>query len=247
MKKIFLIIAFALTAAFADSEGIFVDVELLSGTHQRAKFLGIENDTVSLGGYIQNKFTVVRIAKKQFKKIIDEHGNDLLNGSPQTIPSSSSVASSSTTALSSATIAKTDTVEVPKQDSVTTEKKVQQPHKTVLIAYTAEGVTQSIADQFTALTARILMESGENLQIMRKSDIQNCDDNICIQSELASHGFKSIYLGEIVSNIKTDSLTLNLTHAFYEDSLPMLHRASVNVSRESAFSDAIISSEVVQE
>ena len=239
MKKIFLIIAFALTAAFADSEGIFVDVELLSGTHQRAKFLGIENDTVSLGGYIQNKFTVVRIAKKQFKKIIDEHGNDLLNGSPQTIPSSSSVASSSTTALSSATIAKTDTVEIPKQDSVTTEKKVQQPHKTVLIAYTTEGVTQSIADQFTALTARILMESGENLQIMRKSDIQNCDDNICIQSELASHGFKSIYLGEIVSNIKTDSLTLNLTHAFYEDSLPMLHRASVNVSRESAFSDAI--------
>ena len=67
MKKIFLLLAIALTAAFSEPEGVFVDVELLSGTHQRAKFLGIENDTVSLGGYIQNKFTVVKIAKKQFK------------------------------------------------------------------------------------------------------------------------------------------------------------------------------------
>ena len=67
MKKIFLLLAFALTAAFADPEGIFVDVELLSGTRQRAKLMGIENDTVSLGGYIQNKFTIVKIAKKQLQ------------------------------------------------------------------------------------------------------------------------------------------------------------------------------------
>ena len=40
--------------------------------------MGIENDTVSLGGYIQNKFTIVKIAKKQFKRIVDEKGNDLL-------------------------------------------------------------------------------------------------------------------------------------------------------------------------
>jgi hypothetical protein len=83
------------------------------------------------------------------------------------------------------------------------------------------------------------MEAGENPQIIRKSDIKKCDDNICIQSELASYGYKSIYFGEIVPDIKTDSLTLNLTHAFYEDSLPMLHRASINLSRNAAFSDAI--------
>ena len=79
MKKIFSILAITLVAAFADPEGTIVDVELLSGTHQRAKLIGIENDTVSLGGYIQNKFTIVKIAKKQFKRIVDEQGNDLLN------------------------------------------------------------------------------------------------------------------------------------------------------------------------
>ena len=281
MKKLFLLLAIALTTVFANPEGIFVDVELLSGTRQRAKLMGIENDTVSLGGYIQNKFTIVKIAKRQFKKIVDEQGNDLLNApsnavaissssktpantkvepsssslvessaaiSSSSIPSSSSVsisvASSSSVKESTADTAptKTDTTQVQQEEQTNNtniNKPAAQPIKTILIAYNAEGVEQSIADQFTGLTARLLMEAGEKPQIIRKSDITNCNDNICIQNELAAHGYRSIYFGEIVSNIKTDSLTLNLTHAFYEDSLPMLHRASVNISREEAFSDAI--------
>lgn len=248
MKKILLLIAIALTTVFADPSGVFVDVELLSGTRQRAQFLGIENDTVSLGGYIQNKFTVVKIAKKQFKKIVDEKGNDLLKEAPQpaktptdpvakTKPSSSSVAVSSD-AISSA--ASSSSVAISSSSTaVSSSKPAPKPIKTVLVAYTAEGVEQTIADQFTGLTARLLMEAGENPQLIRKSDIKNCDDNICIQNELSSYGYRSIYFGEIIPNIKTDSLTLNLTHAFYEDSLPMLHKASVNISRKAAFSDAI--------
>ena len=248
MKKILLLIAIALTTVFADPSGVFVDVELLSGTRQRAQFLSIENDTVSLGGYIQNKFTVVKIAKKQFKKIVDEKGNDLLKEAPQpaktptdpvakTKPSSSSVAVSSD-AISSA--ASSSSVAISSSSTaVSSSKPAPKPIKTVLVAYTAEGVEQTIADQFTGLTARLLMEAGENPQLIRKSDIKNCDDNICIQNELSSYGYRSIYFGEIIPNIKTDSLTLNLTHAFYEDSLPMLHKASVNISRKAAFSDAI--------
>jgi hypothetical protein len=265
MKKIFLLLAIALTAAFADPEGTFVEVELLSGTHQRARLMGIENDTVSLGGYIQNKFTIVKIAKKQFKKIVDEKGNDLLNETVKAIPSSSSTAKQTATPIepSSSSVAptKVDTTQVKEttstkvQESEQTKKETsnelteapknkEQPIKTVLIAYNTEGVDQSIADQLTGLTARLLMESGEHPQIIRKSDIKNCNDNICIQAELASFGYKSIYFGEIVQNIKTDSLTLNLTHAFYEDSLPMLHRASINVSRDAVLGDAIMNNKL---
>ena len=39
-------------------------VELVTGTKQAAQFLGIQNDTVSLGGTIQGKFTVIRIDRK---------------------------------------------------------------------------------------------------------------------------------------------------------------------------------------
>ena len=276
MKKIILLLAFALTAAFADPEGIFVDVELLSGTKQRAKLMGIENDTVSLGGYIQNKFTIVKITKKQFKKIVDEKGTDLLSAkkvvvtpssssqktpvvksysssSEKKLPASSSsqkIAPASSSSVSSSSVSSPPVASSPASSSSVTkpaEKAVEKPVakptpkpvKTVLVAYTSDGVEQSVADQFTALTTRLLMEAGENPQVIRKSDIKNCNDNICIQSELATYGFRSIYFGEIVSNIKTDSLALNLTHAFYEDSLPMLHRATINLSRKTAFSDAI--------
>ncbi len=286
MKKIFSILAIALVSAFAEPEGKLVDVELLSGTQQRAKLMGIENDTVSLGGYIQNKFTIVKIAKKQFKRIVDEQGNDLLNADnaqgstakkepaakepiavkdsvktatsssatatssafqePTTkpVPSSSSVVSkepsSSSIVKSSSSIASSSAVSSSSNVSSSSEiAVVKRENKTVLIAYDANNVEKSFADQFTALTARLLFESGEKPQIIRKTDIQNCNDNVCIQSELAAHGFNSIYFGDITPVIGTDSLRLNLTHVFYEDTLPTLHRATLTISEEKALSDAI--------
>lgn len=274
MKKTLLLIAFTLATAFADPEGIFVDVELVSGTSQRAKLLGIENDTVSLGGYIQNKFTIVKIAKKQFKKIVDEHGNDLLNPPPKKkdvarqevtasaeqseAPKTKAVTQQEPKAEQEAKVptkdaAKPAEVHQSEQKQVHSEAAQRKhqpeqkkkaaatnvPNKTVLVAYEANGVEQPFADQFTALTARLLMESGETPQIIRKSDIKNCSDNVCYQLELASHGFKSIYFGEFSHDIKTDSINLNLTHIFYEDTLPTLHKATLTISKESALSDAI--------
>ena len=273
MKKLFLLISIAFIAAFAEPEGKYVDVELLSGTHQRAKFLGIENDTVSLGGYIQNKFTVVKIAKKQFKKIVDEQGNDLLNeenaknalvkdtvastqattakentkkatqSSSSNISNESSSSSatkkeplSSSIAPRSSSVASSSSVSSSSSVVPAVERKI----KSVLVAYDAEGnVDKSFADQFTALTARLLYESGEKPQIIRKGDVNNCNDNVCIQSELASMGFNSIYFGNISHDTRTDSLRLNLTHAFYEDSLPTLHQSTISVSEKTALSDAI--------
>jgi len=281
MKKIFSILAIALVAAFADPEGKLVDVELLSGTHQRAKLMGIENDTVSLGGYIQNKFTIVKIAKKQFKKIVDEQGNDLLNADNTQgntaqkesatkdpvaqAPTSSSAAatssaakdtvakpvqssssnapkepSSSSIVKSSSSVASSSAVSSSSNFSSSSVTAVVKPEiKTVLVAYDTDNVEKSFADQFTALTARLLFESGEKPQIIRKTDLKNCNDNVCIQSELAAHGFNSIYFGEITPVIGTDSLRLNLTHVFYEDSLPTLHRATLTISEETALGDAI--------
>ena len=281
MKKIFSILAIALVATFADPEGKLVDVELLSGTHQRAKLMGIENDTVSLGGYIQNKFTIVKIAKKQFKRIVDEQGNDLLNADNTQgntaqkesatkdpvaqAPTSSSAAatssaakdtvakpmqssssnapketSSSSIVKSSSSVASSSAVSSSSNFSSSSVTAVVKPEiKTVLVAYDTDNVEKSFADQFTALTARLLFESGEKPQIIRKTDLKNCNDNVCIQSELAAHGFNSIYFGEITPVIGTDSLRLNLTHVFYEDSLPTLHRATLTISEETALGDAI--------
>ena len=81
MKKFILTFALFWVSTLWAGEGIPSLVELVTGTKQAAQFLGIQNDTVSLGGTIQGKFTVIRIPKNRFKSIVDEKGNDLLNGS----------------------------------------------------------------------------------------------------------------------------------------------------------------------
>jgi hypothetical protein len=66
MKKLLLILLLC-SVAFADGNpGIPALVELVNGSRQAAQFLGIENDTVHLGGTIQGKFTVIRIPRERF-------------------------------------------------------------------------------------------------------------------------------------------------------------------------------------
>lgn len=86
MKKFIFTLLFVWVAAFADDPqdhptGISATVELVTGTKQKAQFLGIRNDTVSLGGSIKGHFTVVRIPANRFKSITAEDGRELLKAS----------------------------------------------------------------------------------------------------------------------------------------------------------------------
>ena len=174
-------------------------------------------------------------AKENTKKATQSSSSNISNESSSSSatkkePLSSSIAPRSSSVASSSSVSSSSSV----------APAVEREIKSVLVAYDAEGnVDKSFADQFTALTARLLYESGEKPQIIRKGDINNCNDNVCIQSELASMGFNSIYFGNISHDTRTDSLRLNLTHAFYEDSLPTLHQSTISVSEKTALSDAI--------
>ena len=83
MKKFFLSLVFIMSGIlFAQNpQGVHAKVELVTGATQTATFLGIERDTVSLGGLIQGKFAIVKIHKNRFKSIVDDQGNDLLHAS----------------------------------------------------------------------------------------------------------------------------------------------------------------------
>ena len=89
MKKILLTFALFWVSVIWAEEGIPSHVELVTGAKQDAQFLGVKDDTVSLGGTIQGQFTVIRIHKNRFKSIVDDNGNDLLN-QPQEAPSQAS-------------------------------------------------------------------------------------------------------------------------------------------------------------
>ena len=227
MKKVFAALALALAAfAFSQQEqGISANVELFSGTKQRAQFLGIENDTVKLGGYIKNQFTVVRIHKDKFKSILDDNGNDLL-APPAPVANDSSVAVADSTA----------------PDSAATDSIAEEPlfsSSTVLVAYENTTSDSTLSAQMTALTARLLLEGNEQVHVLGRSDISECNDDICLQNTLHKKGAKTIYNGKITSALKPDSITLELSRITFEENLPEVHKAKLTLSKKTAFSDAI--------
>lgn len=237
MKKVIAALAVSLAAfAFSQEQGVSVDVELLSGTKQHAQLLGIANDTVQLGGYIQNKFTVLRIPKEKFKSITDSLGNDMLNA-PANAPADSSAMAASTPDSTSAAI---DSV-ANATDSTTIDSNAaavpEQP--AALVSFDTGDSADGLAAQMTALTARLLLEGDEQVRVYKRQEFAECTDDICIRNTLSFRGVKTMYLGKVSDGASADSITFELTRAVFEDSLPEMHKAQMSLSRKSAMSDAL--------
>lgn len=158
MKKFVLIlILFTLALVHAEEpKGAFVQVELLSGTKQKAQFLGIANDTVSLGGYIRNKFTVVKFPKTQFKSIVDENGNDMLHPADSAavaaVTAEAAVAAPATSAPAVDSAATADSASVAATDAVapaTADSSASTPDSTATATAAADTTTMT-ADTATA-------------------------------------------------------------------------------------------------
>ena len=229
-----LILLLAQILLAAEPQGPSVSVELLSGTKQKAQFLGIENDTVQLGGYINNKFTVVRIAKDKFKSIVDPSGKDLL----QARDSVASSVDSTVTEADSAAIAK-DSSQASSEDTTKSTNIQALSAPTVLVSFEDEIADSVLVLQINALASRFLLESGEKIHVLKKKDIPDCSDNICLQEKLSSMGATTIYFGKISPVQKRDSLKLQLVRVVYEEELPTIYKSELEISRSKAVSDAL--------
>ena len=231
MKKVIAALAIFLAAfAYSEEQGVTVNVELVSGTKQRAQFLGIENDTVQLGGYIQNQFTVIRIHKDKFKSIKDESGKDLILDT---------LATNNTVAATDSANAVPDST---KADSAAAEPVLQTIplySPVVLVSYEMNSNDSIYQIPLTGLTTRLLTEEGETLEVVKRSTFTECHDDICVSNSLSASGANTIYLCKLMSGPKADSVTLELTRAIFKDSLPEMHKAQLTLSRASALSEAI--------
>ena len=237
MKSTCIALIFLLTQVLlaAEPQGPSVSVELLSGTKQKAQFLGIQNDTVQLGGYINNKFTVVRIAKSKFKSIVDTSGTDLLLASPADSVQAASP-DSITNVNDSAQVATNDTLQ---DDSPSATKPLALFSPTVLVSFEDEIGDSSLVLQINTLTARFLLESGEKIHILKKKDIPDCSDNICLQDTLSAKGATTIYFGRVAPVQKKDSLALQLTRVIFEEELPTIYKSELRIARSKAVTDAL--------
>ena len=238
MKKLLAILTFLLaTSAFAQGQqGPKVNVELVSGTKQSAQFLGIQNDTVQLGGYIKNQFTVIRLHKDKFKSIVDEQGNDLLHPAPAAVPAQADTATVTAVADSAiANSAATDSTDLAAAAAPAT----QTWSGNIFVSFEGTYADTLLSQQLTAIAATLLYEANEQVQIIRRSDIPECHDNICIQNTLLHGGAKNVYVGKMGAGSTPDSIGVELSKATLHDDLPEIYMSKINVAKNAALSSAI--------
>lgn len=253
MNKFFyipLLIATALLHA-AESKGIEAQVELISGTTQKAQFLGIERDTVNLGGYIKDQFTIVRIPKSHFKSIVDKQGNDLLNSAPKPDSTSTEQAAKTDTAKAStdSSAAPIDSAQAtalaPADSSADTGKVSSEfSNKKIFAGYEIENVEPQKAALLASLTAALLNEADSQYVYIDCKQDTDCEDNAALQDKYVKLGAKNFLFGKISRSKSPDSLDVQLKRVHFEDTLPTISIVKTTISSNKALSDAVVSNKI---
>ena len=240
MKKIVLTLAFCLFSQIcaADPQGVYAQVELLSGTKQKAQFLGIANDTVSLGGYIKNQFTVVKFPKSQFKSIVDEKGNDLLNAASPADSANVAVADSAKAADSTAVDSTVAVADSATTDSASTTTTASIANK-VFVGFEPSEIAPATSELLGNIAFGLLRELDSTTQMQRWGDIPDCSERACIQEHLKKAGTKEIFFGKALRAKHPDSVSIELTHVLFEEDLPTINKSQITVSRDSVLQDAL--------
>lgn len=250
MKKLIItfILFWAIAAYAIELQGVRATVELVTGAKQTAQFLGIQNDTVSLGGSIKGQFTIVRIPANRFKNITDEQGNDLLH--PSTKGESDSVSTDTTTR---ATVAQdsssTDTTfqDSTNQDTAASVAAAIPTYldsvegKHIYIPLERRSSDSTLAEQLNNLITRLIKESGTPIVLASPEAFANCSDATCIRDSLSAHKAASAYTGRITAARTPDSLTVQASHFIFEDSTVKhpITSTQVNLSAIRPLSDAM--------
>ena len=237
MKKLVLTLAIFWVSAIWADEGIPSLVELVTGTKQSARFLGIQNDTVSLGGTIQGKFTVIRIPKNRFKSIVDEQGNDLLNGASFPVAATDSLAADSSV-VDSSVVDSTQSDSLTEPQVPTILDSVEGKH--VFVSFEHRNSESSLAEQLENLIIRMLKESGTPVLFAEREKFSTCTDAACIKDSLKAHHAVSAYIGRITSARTPDSVSVQMSRYTLEDSTnAKTNTAQINLSALHALTDAL--------
>ena len=241
MKKfLFTLLFFGFACALAaNAPGVRATVELVTGTKQTAQFLGVENDTVSLGGSIKGKFTVVKIPANRFKSIVDEQGKDLLpapKAAPvKETPATDTTVQHPTTNTTPQEFTEQDSADYPR--TYTFLDSVEGKH--LFIATECRSRDSALAEQLDNLIVKLIKESGTPIVYVKRNAFGNCTDVTCIRDSLSTHHAASAYTGRITAGRAADSVTLQASHYILDDTTAKTVSAQINLSAIRSMGDAL--------
>lgn len=243
MKKFltFLLFSFAMVFARAPENGESINVELKSGIKQRVKFAGFHQDTVLLGGYIKNQYTVVRLPKNSFTSIKDAEGNILDLDSIDSPANDSLVAQDTLQAAD--TVAINTNIDSTSTDSSADSSSVSDSTrqntwqgKTIFIPFAHRPIDEQFAKNIQGALFSILEEERLVPFIPDDAEIESCREPSCIIREAREKNVAGAFFGNIVADSQ-DSIRIELTY-FKESSLEP-EEASFKTSNKAPFSSSI--------
>lgn len=186
-----------------DPQGPTVYVELNSGTKQKAQYLGSIQDTIILGGYIQNSYTKIKLPKSAFKSILDSTGQSLFKTENEF--SSKDTAS---------TVEKTEALVEEKVEPISLK------NKTVIIPLMRRGIDSVLAERLLHLTVELLSEQNKSIEITPLSFFSECKEMECIRRFCNEQGVEGLWNGEIVPAKSEDSLILKMERMTFSKKIP---------------------------
>lgn len=210
MKKLFAILLFIVTG-FATGEilrGFPLSVTLVSGTSQQAEYLGSAGDTLFLGGFIADTFTVVKLQRERILSLKDSAGNILTFAEADSLLQNFRA----TTSLSA--------VE-PKNDLDLSEKALVFP-------VFSRSIDSALAERIYDLEFQLLKESGDRVLKVSAKDFPECKDSPCIANEAEKRGATAVWTAEIKPAKHQDSLDIHLHRFLFETKFQSSERLTVS-------------------
>ncbi len=199
MKKISAILFFVFSGLATGEfrHGFPLSVTLVSGISQRAEYLGSSGDTLFLGGFVADTFTVVKLQRERILSLADSAGT------PLTFAEADSIFQANRTSDSL---------------SANSPENVQDLSGKVLVfPIFRRAIDSALAERLYDLEFQVLKESGERVLKVSASDFPKCQDSPCIARDAKERGAIAVWTSEIRPARHQDSLDI-LLHRFLLES-----------------------------
>lgn len=233
MKKIFALLCFSFVSLFAENveRGFPVSVRLTSGASQKAEYVGSVGDTVQLGGFIADTFTVVKILKDRITALTDSNGNVLSVEKADSLYAAMHTKEESAEQLSTP---EDSTVQISTaKDSSVTDSSVQVPQinmagKSLVFPALRRPIDSALALRIHDLQIQILREQGEFPISVSSANFPQCKDSPCIAKEAETQGAVAVWTLEILPAKHQDSLDLMLHRFLFSNEAQSSERLTIS-------------------
>ncbi len=209
MKKIFAILLLAVSGLIAEEiqRGLPLSVSLVSGTIRQAEYIGSSGDTLFLGGFVADTFTVVKIQKERIQEIRDSAGNVLTFAEADSLYRNFSA----------------DTLSANLDENVPDISG-----KTLVFPVFRRAIDSSLAERIYDLELQLLRESGDRVLKVSARDFPRCKDSPCIASVAEERGATAVWTAEIRPARHQDSLDIHLHRFLFESKSQSSERLTVS-------------------